>query len=116
LRGVQETSAADKVTFKSIFPAAYDGCWPHIYFEIFSSLASAATGTKKLRTSQLALPEAECKRVFATAGDELSVGNLGKTSIAKDMVFSDGYASQLPIISGCPAPGYVIDLVMGAAV
>jgi protocatechuate 3,4-dioxygenase beta subunit len=31
LRGVQESDASGKVTFKTIFPAAYDGRWPHIH-------------------------------------------------------------------------------------
>ncbi len=32
LRGVQEADADGRVTFKSIFPAAYPGRWPHIHF------------------------------------------------------------------------------------
>ena len=35
LRGVQESEADGKVTFKTIFPAAYSGRWPHIHFEVY---------------------------------------------------------------------------------
>ena len=37
LRGVQATNAAGTATYTSIFPAAYEGRWPHIHFEVYSS-------------------------------------------------------------------------------
>jgi protocatechuate 3,4-dioxygenase beta subunit len=113
LRGVQETDASGKVTFMSIFPAAYPGRWPHIHFEMFKTLAGAAANTGKVRTTQLALPEAECKAAFATAGYEASVRNLAGTSLSSDMVFRDGSTLQLPTISGDATSGYVISLVVG---
>ena len=39
LRGVQESDAEGKLTFNTIFPAAYSGRWPHIHFEVYQSLA-----------------------------------------------------------------------------
>ena len=57
LRGVQETGSDGKVTFKSIFPAAYSGRWPHIHFEVYESVAAATGSGAKLKTSQIALPE-----------------------------------------------------------
>ena len=41
LRGVQESDADGKVTFKTIFPAAYMGRWPHMHFEVYESLDAA---------------------------------------------------------------------------
>jgi hypothetical protein len=35
-------------------------------------------------TSQIALPEATCKEVYATTGYEQSVSNLGQVSLARD--------------------------------
>ena len=66
LRGVQETGSDGKVTFKSVFPAAYSGRWPHIHFEVYESVAAATGSGAKLKTSQIALPEDACKLVYAT--------------------------------------------------
>jgi protocatechuate 3,4-dioxygenase beta subunit len=107
LRGVQESDRAGKLTFKTIFPAAYDGRWPHIHFEIYDKL-----GGTKVRTSQLALPQAICETVYATDGYEQSVSNLAQTSLDTDMVFSDGYKSQLATATG-GADGVALKLNVG---
>ena len=105
LRGVQESDADGKLTFKTIFPAAYSGRWPHIHFEVYASLDAATSAGSKLRTSQLALPKEACELVYATAGYEQSVENLAQTSLDSDMVFSDGYASQLATTTGTVESG-----------
>ena len=110
LRGVQETAADGKVTFKSIFPAAYSGRWPHIHFEVYPSLDAATTASGKLRTSQLAFPEAPCRQVYATDGYTQSLQNLSQTSLDTDMVFSDGYSLQLAKVTGDVANGYTATL------
>jgi protocatechuate 3,4-dioxygenase beta subunit len=99
-RGVQAADANGEVTFTSIFPAAYQGRWPHIHFEVYPSLAAATKASDKLRTSQLALPEDMCKVVYATKGYEQSVDNLARTSLASDNVFSDGWSLQLATVTG----------------
>ena len=106
LRGVQETDASGKVTFTSIFPACYDGRWPHIHFEVYPSLAKATSSANKIATSQLALTEEACKAVYATTGYEQSLQNLGKVRLDTDNVFSDGYDLQIPTITGDPTKGY----------
>ena len=106
LRGVQETAADGTVTFTSIFPAAYSGRWPHIHFEVYPSLDAATTATGKLRTSQLAFPEAPCRQVYATDGYTQSLQNLSQTSLDTDMVFSDGYSLQLAKVTGDVTNGY----------
>ena len=73
---MQESDADGKVTFKTIFPAAYSGRWPHIHFEVYESLDAATAAQTKLRTSQLAIPQDACDAVYATAGYEQSVQNL----------------------------------------
>jgi protocatechuate 3,4-dioxygenase beta subunit len=113
LRGVQESDANGKVTFNTIFPAAYDGRWPHMHFEIYESLDAATSAGSKLRTSQLALPEQTCDAVYATSGYEQSVANLAQTSLDTDMVFSDGYAGQLATVSGSVEDGLAVRLNVG---
>ena len=110
LRGVQEAGADGSLEFTSIFPAAYDGRWPHIHFEVYQSLDDATSATNKLRTSQLALPEDACNEVYATEGYEASVGNLASTSLSRDMVFSDGYSLQMATVTGSVDEGYVASL------
>ena len=113
LRGVQETDADGRVTFKTIFPAAYSGRWPHMHFEIYSSLADATGGGNPITTSQLALPKDACDVVFATAGYEQSVRNFSQTSLATDMVFGDdGAAHQIPTTTGSVADGYTLQLTV----
>jgi protocatechuate 3,4-dioxygenase beta subunit len=105
LRGVQPTGDDGAVRFTSIFPAAYPGRWPHIHFEVYPSLEAATTAGTKLRTTQLALPEAVCRQVYATEGYGESVRNLEQTSLASDMVFSDGWSLQLATVTGTLAEG-----------
>ena len=113
LRGVQESNANGKVTFETIFPAAYDGRWPHIHFEVYESLDAATSAGAKLHTSQIALPQDACEAVYATDGYEQSATNLAQTSLDTDMVFGDGYKSQLATTSGSVDTGIAIKLNVG---
>jgi protocatechuate 3,4-dioxygenase beta subunit len=112
LRGVQEADGTGSVTFKSIFPAAYSGRWPHIHFEVYPTLAGATSAGNKITTSQLALPEAVCKTVYAADGYSQSVHNLGRTSLTSDNVFRDGWTSQLATVTGSVSAGYVANLTV----
>ncbi|HVR63858.1 MAG TPA: dioxygenase [Polyangia bacterium] len=110
LRGVQQAGADGTLSFTTVFPGCYAGRWPHIHFEIYKSLADAAAVGNKVATSQLALPQAACTDVYATAGYEASVGNLAMLSLATDMVFSDGATAQLPAMTGDATTGYIATL------
>ncbi len=110
LRGVQETADDGTVTFTTIFPAAYDGRWPHVHFEVYPSLKDATSASNKLRTTQLAFPQDACDLVYATDGYEQSVTNLARTSLDRDMVFSDGYSLQLAKVSGSVDAGMTATL------
>lgn len=112
LRGVQAADDAGVVRFTTIFPGCYSGRWPHMHFEVYPSLAAAASAGNKLATSQLALPEATCDEVYATAGYEASVGNLAQSSLDSDNVFSDGVTQQLAEISGSLADGLTARLTV----
>lgn len=116
LRGVQETDANGKVTFQSIFPGAYLGRWPHIHFEMFSSLTGATSASGKVATSQLALPEDACNLAYVAAGYEQSGANMPQTTLSSDNVFSDGVSAQMATVSGSVEAGFVAQLTIGIAV
>jgi protocatechuate 3,4-dioxygenase beta subunit len=114
LRGVQATNASGTATFRSIYPAAYSGRWPHIHFEVYQSLSQATSSGQIVKTSQIALPEAACHEVYATSGYEQSVANMAQTSLTSDNVFgNDGGIHQLATVTGNATDGYVANLTIG---
>ncbi|MDO9407480.1 hypothetical protein [Patulibacter sp.] len=113
LRGVQVSDDEGRLSFRTVFPGAYPGRWPHAHFEIYEDEEAALRGARKLRTSQLAFPQEACARVYATAGYEGSTENLGRTPLDGDMVFADGYASQLASASGDVRGGMTVRLNVG---
>jgi protocatechuate 3,4-dioxygenase beta subunit len=111
LRGVQAAGADGVATFTSIFPACYQGRWPHIHFEVYPSLDRATDPANRIATSQIALPEATCKEVYATDGYASSVATLAHVSLTTDMVFgNDGAIHQIGAISGSIADGLTVEL------
>jgi hypothetical protein len=113
LRGVQEADDSGLVTFSSIFPACYQGRWPHVHFEVYPSLELATDEQNKIATSQIALPQDACETVYATAGYEQSVRTLDRVSLVGDMVFGDdGGARQLGTVTGDVADGYMVALTV----
>lgn len=112
LRGVQVADAAGTVTFTSIFPACYDGRWPHVHVEVYASQADATSSGNALRTTQLALPQDVCEAVYATPGYERSVANLAATGLDTDMVFGDGHDLQVATVTGSVAAGYAARLAV----
>ena len=113
LRGVQEADDAGLVTFSSIFPACYQGRWPHIHFEVYPSLELATDEQNKIATSQIALPQDACETVYATAGYEQSVRTLDQVSLEGDNVFGDdGGARQLGTVTGDAADGFTVALTV----
>ena len=113
LRGVQEADGNGVVTFTSIFPGCYSGRWPHIHFEVYPSLDAATDDANKIATSQIALPEQRCDEVYATAGYEQSVANLGQISLESDNVFGDdGGVHQLGTVTGDLANGLTVELTV----
>ena len=91
--------------FTAIFPACYQGRWPHIHFEVYPSLAAATSVNNKIATSQIALPKATCDLVYATPGYEQSIVTLSQVSLATDMVFSDSAQLELATMTGSVASG-----------
>jgi protocatechuate 3,4-dioxygenase beta subunit len=114
LRGVQETDADGRASFTTVFPGCYPGRWPHVHFEVYESIAAATGGGTKLLTSQLAFPKDACDLAYGAEGYAASVANLAVLSLDTDLVFSDGYATQLGTVTGDPDSGMAVRLNVGA--
>ncbi|MGN7251024.1 intradiol ring-cleavage dioxygenase [Arthrobacter sp. SAFR-014] len=111
LRGVQEADSSGQVTFKTIYPGAYNGRWPHIHFEVFKSMNNATAAGQVLAVSQIALTDAACREVYASAGYETSARNFPNTTLQSDNVFGgDGGIYQLATMSGAVSGGYTAGL------
>ena len=110
LRGVQAADADGWVTFTTIFPGCYAGRWPHVHFEVYPTLAKANSPRNAALTSQLALPQDVCEKVYATSGYGASASNLKGASLQRDMVFRDGWQTQLGTVSGEAGSGLTVTL------
>ncbi|WP_232677020.1 3,4-dioxygenase subunit beta [Nocardioides sp. R-C-SC26] len=111
LRGVQEAADDGSLTFTSIFPACYEGRWPHLHFEVYGSLDDATSASNKLRTSQIAFPADICSTVYDTAeGYESSQTTFSRVSLDTDGIFSDGYSLQMGNLTGSVEEGYTLTL------
>lgn len=114
LRGVQTSGSDGLVVFDTIFPGCYDGRMPHMHFEVYRSQALASGYANKLRTSQIAFPEAICQQVYSSAtGYNASSSNFARISFATDNIFSDGISTQLASVSGSVSQGYAASLNVG---
>ena len=74
---------------------------------------TSCAASNKLKTSQIALPQDACDTAYATGRYAESVQNLAGTSLDGDMVFSDGYKSQVATASGTPDSGITLKLNVG---
>ena len=121
LRGVQVSDASGQVTFSTLFPGCYSGRWPHIHFEIYPSLSTAADSSAVsdyAKVSQLALPAAACNQVYGVAaGYGASVANFANVSLTSDNVFgNDSAALQMASVSGNATSGFAATLQVGVSV
>lgn len=113
LRGVQPADASGNVNFQTVFPGAYSGRWPHVHFEVYSSVADATGGGRPIATSQVALPPEICSAVYETPGYESSRSNFAGMSINGDMVFGDdGGVHQIGTMSGSIDNGLTVTLTV----
>jgi protocatechuate 3,4-dioxygenase beta subunit len=115
LRGVQEADANGVVTFTTIFPGCYSGRMPHVHFEVFPTLAKAASAAGRIKTSQFTFPMTTLNEVYATTAYATSSRNLASMSYATDNVFSDGTSLQMGSVSGNVTTGYTVSLTVGVS-
>ena len=114
LRGIAKTNANGTAWFTTVFPACYSGRWPHIHFEVYSSVSKAVANGPIVKTSQIAMPKAVCSKVYASSLYTGSTANLAQSSLSTDNVFSDDRAiHQLATVTGSAAKGYVANLTIG---
>ena len=113
LRGLQPANPDGTVTFRTIWPGAYAGRYPHMHFEVYASVADAAAGKQPLATSQVAMPAAACTTVYASSGYGTSAQGFSGSSLTSDNVFGDdGGARQVATATGSVAAGYQARLVV----
>lgn len=113
LRGVQAAGDDGVVTFTTVYPGCYEGRWPHMHFEVYSSLADATSGSAiPIATSQVAHSETLSRAVYAQPGYEASVDTFSRVSLSSDGVFSDGVDQQTPTESGSPTSTLTLRLVV----
>jgi protocatechuate 3,4-dioxygenase beta subunit len=114
LRGIQPTDEDGTATFTTIFPGCYAGRWPHIHFEVYSSVSKATSSGPIVKTSQIALPKATCSKVYAKSSYATSRRNLAGISLSTDNVFRDDKAiHQLATVTGNATKGFVANLTIG---
>ena len=114
LRGVQVADDVGLLAFTTVFPGTYPGRWPHAHFEVYPDLATATGPDTAITVSQLALPQEACAQVYAQPGYGESATHLTEP-IDDDMVFADGYDSQLATTTGTVAGGYTARLTVPVA-
>ncbi len=112
LRGVQTADDAGRITFTTVFPGCYSGRWPHWHFEVFESLDDADAGSDARKTSQIALPQADCEVVYADDRYGNSASNLARLSLDSDGIFRDGWSDQLATVAGSVDGGYTVSLLV----
>jgi protocatechuate 3,4-dioxygenase beta subunit len=112
LRGVQVADDAGRISFTSVFPGCYAGRWPHAHFEVYSSIEEATAGSAAIKTSQLALPQADCEAVYGDSRYGRSAQNLSRLSLDTDGIFADGWTDQLATMSGSGSAGYTASLLV----
>ena len=122
LRGVGVTDSNGEIEFTTIVPGCYPGRFPHIHFEVYSSLASATHYNNRLLVSQMAVPKEECAHVYGTQSAMYgnSGRNLSSVSISSDNVFRDNSADEIAAqtleMSGTVQNGYDATVEVGLAV
>jgi protocatechuate 3,4-dioxygenase beta subunit len=120
LRGIQVTDSNGQVTFTTIVPGCYNGRYPHIHFEVFSSLANATSANYAVLISQFAIPKDVLATVYAGySAYSSSINALNNTSVTNDNVFGDNTSDQQEAmtveLSGSVSAGYTATATVGIA-
>ena len=120
LRGIQTTDANGQVTFTTIVPGCYNGRYPHIHFEVFSSITNATTGRYAVLVSQFAMPKDVLGPIYSADSRYTgSIAALNNTSLAGDNVFGDNTDEQqeamMVEMSGSIGAGYTASATVGIA-
>lgn len=116
LRGLQISDSAGAMTFRTILPGCYQGRWPHLHFEVFTSPAAAVAGRDAQLTAQFALPRAACVASYADPRYGDSQARLAGQTFERDGIFGDNtptqQAAQTLVMTGDPVSGYRADITV----
>jgi protocatechuate 3,4-dioxygenase beta subunit len=119
LRGVQVADENGEVTFTTIWPGCYNGRFPHIHFEVYSSIDNATSGRYAVLISQIAMPDDANQAVYATQAYASSESNYAGESIGGDNVFGDNTTDQMEAMtasaSGSVTAGFTAEVTVGIA-
>ena len=107
LRGIQTTDSAGRVTFTTVYPGWYAGRATHIHIEV-------TINGRSTKVTQIAFPESVNAQVYGT-GVYASRGK-NPTSNTSDMVFSDSLSSEMAVMSGDTASGFMGTYTVGVSV
>ncbi|WP_296205731.1 3,4-dioxygenase subunit beta [uncultured Corynebacterium sp.] len=110
LRGVQVTDDNGSVTFDSIVPGCNSGRWPHIHFEVFTSIDEITDASNSVLTSQIVVPEEVARACYSDSVYAGSADNLNNITLETDNVFSDGWDAQTSAVSGSKTAGYQLGI------
>lgn len=107
MRGIQLSDSVGRVNFVTVYPGWYNGRVTHIHFQVFVTSVLRAT-------SQIAFPDAINTAVYQTPLYVAKGQNRSVVNNAADMVFSDGFQSQLATVTAnATTGGYDAAIVVG---
>ena len=114
LRGVQESDASGRVQFTSIFPARLLGpLAAHPLRGLPEPGRRRPPPAPSSPPPSWRCPRTPAARSSPPAATSRASSNLDQTSLATDMVFSDGYSTQLGTVSGSVGSGLTVALNVG---
>jgi hypothetical protein len=116
--GTADTACAKSTPAETAGPFPADGSnGPNVLGEegeVFGSPGSAVAGENASLTSQIALPEDACKRVYDyDKGYGDSAKNISNMKLESDSVFGDGSDAQLSTVSGDPDSALLVTMTIG---
>ena len=109
LRGLQQADHNGAVTFHGMFPACYAGNMPHIYLEVYPSLARSGSAAKRIHSIAFTFPLSTLREAYACPGYEQSARNLAKTS-SQSYANEPGVVMPVAAVSGNAIDGYAVAL------
>lgn len=112
LRGVQVSDSNGQVTFDSIVPGCYTGRYPHLHFEVFTSIDDITDATNAVLTSQIVVPESVTAEPYKLAEYDGSSANLAQVTLESDNIFSDSAEEQTPDVVGNATEGFSLAILV----
>ncbi|MFN0186343.1 MAG: intradiol ring-cleavage dioxygenase [Aquabacterium sp.] len=112
LRGVQVAGADGTVRFRSIFPGAYPGRWPHVHFETFRNVADIAAASRRAQVSQFALPAEACTAAYGGPGYADAAAALRRMRLERDGIFRGDVAAFTAVTSGGVERGFEASMTL----